>query len=156
MADKYPPAVQRLALLELVKALGCRDNALRRDECSDWRINGRQGHIYAVPEGFQIMVMGWTTKGWNAAKKALTFAKVTQDGDEEGGVLLNRLPSAAEAVLIRHWVGIAKKMEFSEEYRTELRARALKARQQIGRGPASRLAEPPQAPRSPGRKNLPT
>ena len=89
MADIFPPAKQRETLLAFRDALGCRDNALRRDECSDWRINGKQGHVYAVPEGFQIMVMGWTTKGWNAAKKALSFAKVTQ----EGGLLLNRLPS---------------------------------------------------------------
>ena len=44
-------------------------------------------------------------------------------------------------MLIRHWVGIAKKMEFSEEYRAELRARVLMARQKIGRGPALRCAE---------------
>ena len=35
MTDAFPPTRQRPALLELVKALGCRDNALRRDECGD-------------------------------------------------------------------------------------------------------------------------
>ena len=30
----------REALLALVEALGCRDNALRRDECGDWCISG--------------------------------------------------------------------------------------------------------------------
>jgi hypothetical protein len=54
MTDIYPPAKQREALLKLVEALGCRDNALRRDECSDSRINGKQGWIYAVPKGFQL------------------------------------------------------------------------------------------------------
>jgi hypothetical protein len=62
LADIYPPTRQREALLKLVEALGCRDVALRRDECGDWRIKGRFGHIYAVPgtldrpkaEGFQI------------------------------------------------------------------------------------------------------
>ena len=49
MSDIYPAKDQRLALLELVKALGARDNSLRRDECGDWRIEGRSGHIYAVP-----------------------------------------------------------------------------------------------------------
>jgi len=74
VAAAYPPSVQRPALLDLVKALGCRDNALRRDECGDWRVEGRHGHVYAVP-GFQFFVMGWTTKGWNAAKAALAFAE---------------------------------------------------------------------------------
>jgi hypothetical protein len=49
MPDRYPPAMQRPALLKLAEALGCRDNALRRDECGDWRIVGRLGHIYAIP-----------------------------------------------------------------------------------------------------------
>ncbi len=40
MADIFPAAKQRLALLELAKALGCRDNALRRDKCGDWRMAG--------------------------------------------------------------------------------------------------------------------
>jgi hypothetical protein len=56
VTDRYPPTMQRPALLELVKALGCRDAAFRRDECGDWRISGKFGHIYAVPERFQIMV----------------------------------------------------------------------------------------------------
>ena len=43
MGDFYPAAVQRPALLELVKALGCRDAALRRDECGDWAIFGKHG-----------------------------------------------------------------------------------------------------------------
>jgi hypothetical protein len=68
MTDAFPPTRQRPALLELVKALGCRDKALRRDECGDWRVEGRSGHIYAVPgsldrpstRGFQIFIAGST------------------------------------------------------------------------------------------------
>ena len=64
MADLFPPARQRPALLALRDALGCRDAALRRDECGDWAIFGKRGHIYAVPgtldrpktPGFQIVV----------------------------------------------------------------------------------------------------
>ena len=40
---------KREALLKLAKALGCRDNALRRDENGDWRISGSKGCVYAVP-----------------------------------------------------------------------------------------------------------
>ena len=49
MTDVYSAAAQRRALFALMPSLGCRDLALRRDECGDWRINGSHGHIYAVP-----------------------------------------------------------------------------------------------------------
>jgi hypothetical protein len=121
--DRYPPALQRPALLELAKALGSRDRALRRDECGDWRINGAKGHVYAVPGGFQLMVTGCeTARQWTAAKKALAFAKVTQDGDEEGGLMLGRLPTAGEASAMRHYLGVAKKRELSEADLARLRA----------------------------------
>jgi hypothetical protein len=65
----FNAAAQRAALLEFGKALGSRDNALRRDECGDPAIFGTRGHIYACPGGtaskpdpkrpsFQVMVSG--------------------------------------------------------------------------------------------------
>ena len=56
----------REALIKLVEALGCWDRALRRDECGDWAVFGKHGHIYAVSgtldrpktEGFQIYFRG--------------------------------------------------------------------------------------------------
>ena len=56
----------REALIKLVEALGCWDRALRRDECGDWAVFGKLGHIYAVPgtldqpktEGFLIYFRG--------------------------------------------------------------------------------------------------
>jgi hypothetical protein len=71
-------AAQRGRLLEFAAAFGGRDSAPRRDECGDPRINGRHGHIYAVPGG----VFLGTARAWRYAKKAMSFAKVTQDGDE--------------------------------------------------------------------------
>ena len=121
--DIYPQVVQRPELLKFAEALRSRVNALRRDECGDWRINGGKGHIYAVPEGFQIMVSGWSANGWNRAKQTMTFATVTQDGDAEGGLIMERLPTPAEADEIRHYCKIAKRTEYSEEYRAELRER---------------------------------
>jgi hypothetical protein len=46
MADVYPAAAQRQALLALMPALGCSDMTLRRDECGDWRILGKHGHVF--------------------------------------------------------------------------------------------------------------
>jgi hypothetical protein len=148
--DIYPPTAQRPALLKLAQAIGCRDNALRRDECGDWRINGGRGHIYAVPgslarratPGFQMFVMGWTARGWNLAKTAFApFTEMDGDGDDEGSLFIDRLPTAQEAKIIRHWLGIAKKAEFSEEVLAQKRERALKARQQIDRRTASKPLE---------------
>ena len=94
--DIYPPLRQREALLRFAKALGCRDNALRRDENGDWRISGSKGHLYAVPgtldergrEGFQMFVLNWSANGWNRARKTPSeFASLTNDGDDEGALL---------------------------------------------------------------------
>lgn len=153
MADLYPPSAQRPALLRLVKALGCRDAALRRDECGDWRINGKYGCIYAVPgipwggmervEGFQIYFRGaveFATPGshaWGYAKKAMSFAAVTHDGDMEGMLFLDRLPTAQEASVIRDKLRIAKRAEYSEESLAQKRAWASKANEKSGQGPAS-------------------
>jgi hypothetical protein len=161
MADIYPPAKQREALLKFAEALGCRDNALRRDECSDWAIFGKRGHIYGVPgsldrpatPGFQILVMGWTARGWNLAKETLKpFADLTNDGDDEGAFFLDRLPTPAEAEAIRHYLGIAKKAEYSDEVLAQKREAALKARQQIGQKTPSDAPAAPSAAEAPARE----
>jgi hypothetical protein len=118
--DKFPPAKQRPALLEMAKALLSRDKALRRDENGDWRILGKKGHVYAVPEGFQIWISGGTAAWWTAAKRKLKYPQLCMDGDDEGVFILNRLPTSTEAELIRHYCGIAKKREISEEERARL------------------------------------
>jgi hypothetical protein len=133
MTDIYPPAVQRPALLKLVEALGCREAALRRDECGDWRINGEYGHIYAIPgtidrpkdEGFQIFVLnGESVRQWSAVKSAmLPFTDITNNGDTEGAFFLDRLPTPNEAAIIRRYVGIRKRREDSEETLAALKAR---------------------------------
>jgi hypothetical protein len=133
MTDKYPPVVQRPELLKLVEALGCRPNALRRDECNDWRISGKQGWIYAVPEGFQLVyfarngVNEWDGAGphmedYFRAKRSLTFCRLTQDGTGEGIFLLDRLPTQEEGATIREILVIAKKREVSEETLERLRS----------------------------------
>ena len=121
MTDKYPPSVQRPALLKLVEALGCQERALRRDDCGDWRIVGETGHIYAVPgsierptaEGFQIFVFCETKRQWSAAKSQMSF-DITNDGDTEGAFFLDRLPTSYDAEIIRRYVGLRKKREDSE------------------------------------------
>jgi hypothetical protein len=130
--DNFPTTKQRAALIKLVSALGCREAALRRDECGDWRINGARGHIYAVASslthpgaGFVVYVMAETARAWTYAQRALSFAKVIQDGDTEGGLFLDRLPTKDEAEAIRHYVGIPKRREVSEQELVRLRSLSL-------------------------------
>jgi hypothetical protein len=122
--ESFNAAVQRARLNEFAAALGSRDIALRRDECGDPRINGRRGHIYAAPEGFMLAVMGWSAQGWNKAKRALAFARVSQDGDDEGILILERLPTKSEAAVIRHYLGVAKRKEIGPEQLKTLQERA--------------------------------
>jgi hypothetical protein len=117
----FPPAKQRPALLEFALAVRSRASALRRDECGDWRINGRHGHVYAVPEGFQIYFIG-TARSWTYAKAALSLARLTQDRDEEGFIVLDRLPTAAGGSVIREKLSIPKKRQPGEEELARLRA----------------------------------
>jgi hypothetical protein len=132
--DIFPPAKQRPALLALRDALGCRDNALRRDECGDWRINGKQGHVYAVPEGFQLVffaregVTEWDGAGphiedYRRAKRDLIFCRLAQDGTGEGTFFLGRLPTPTEAEIIRGTLMIAKKREAGDPSAAQLAAR---------------------------------
>jgi hypothetical protein len=83
MPEISPALVQRPPLLAMAERLDSRSSSLRRDECSDRRINGLDGHIYAVPEGFQFVVFKQGLRGWNLAKYRLAFCTVTQDGDNE-------------------------------------------------------------------------
>jgi hypothetical protein len=61
-----------------------------------------------------------SSKGWRFAKRALSFYEVTNDGDEEGMLFLDRLPTPEEADIIRDKLGIPKKREISEEERARL------------------------------------
>jgi hypothetical protein len=115
MSDKHPPTKQKIVLEAFARALGSADNAFRRDECGDWRINGSRGHVYAAPEGFQIFVRASSRQAWTWAKKALVFAVVMQDGDEEGILLLDRLPTHDESTTIRDYTGIRKRQALSAE-----------------------------------------
>jgi hypothetical protein len=149
--DIYMSTSQREALIKLVEALGSWDRALRRDECGDPSVKGKYGRIHAVPgmlsrkgaAGFQIYFRGadedgepTSTQAWTWAKKMLAFCEVTNDGDGEGMLFLDRLPTAAEAEVIRDKLGIRKRMEFDEETLARKREQALKARESSRQKPA--------------------
>ena len=93
MADTYPYATQRAQLERFLKSIRARASTLRKDDCGDPTIMGSRGHVMAVPgipwhkpkrAGFLLYVVTESGTAWTYARKALTFATVTQDGDEEG------------------------------------------------------------------------
>ncbi len=55
---------------------------------------------------FSIYLQCHSVRAWNAAKKQLAFCRVSQDGDDEGVLQFTRLPTEAEAKIIRDYVGI--------------------------------------------------
>jgi hypothetical protein len=123
MADLYPPVRQRPALLAFAEALRSASTALRRDDNGDWRIKGKLGFIYPIPgplgepgrEGFQLYCERETKLAWTWAKKLLSFCAVVQDGDAEGLLFLDRLPTPADAEIIRDVLGVAKRPVYGEE-----------------------------------------
>jgi hypothetical protein len=136
MKDPCPPPWQRKRLFELLNALAvakrCSGQAtIRRDDCDDFAIWGRDGHIYAVPEGYQLVIGGESPRRWHFVKQRLAFCRLAQDGDCEGTMFLTQLPTAAEAGLIREALGLRKTADISPECRAnKIRdGKALRARQ---------------------------
>jgi hypothetical protein len=134
MADKYPPSAQRAALLDFVDAAGCGSSALRRDEYGDWRVEGRYGHIYAVPgllreglrdrQGFLIFLSCASyeaaSRAWAFAKEGMSFAVLIADGDDEGIFFLDRVPTGSEAAIILRRVGIRRRRTITDAERERL------------------------------------
>lgn len=77
--------IQNRAHLEaLMRALDASSRTLRRDECGDWAVNGRLGHIFS--NGVALMLYVTTEESvrrWNNVKRRLDFCRVVQDGDDE-------------------------------------------------------------------------
>jgi hypothetical protein len=126
MADSFPYCKQRPQLLEFAEALNSRPSFFHRDDCGDPAIFGKYGHIFAVPEGFQIILLE-SVKRWSRLKQ--TFPKkIIQDGDSEGVLLFDCLPYPEQAKDIRRLLGIPKRKEYSPETLAALRAQMLVAR----------------------------
>jgi hypothetical protein len=88
---------------------------------------GRLGQRPPKP-GFQIYVLDATKRKWTAVKRALGFAELTSDGDGEGVFYLDRLPTKAEATLIRRQLGIKAQLSERELARRRSMTAAFNAR----------------------------
>lgn len=137
----------------LLKVLGGWDRALRRDECGAWSIFGQHGKILTWGDGKRwVLVLGcepgdgrWSgSYAWGAAKRKLKlepqrrgqaesdgggWATVIQDGDGEGCIRLERLPTTEQAEVIREVMGLRKRREDSPETIERARQRLGTVRQ---------------------------
>jgi hypothetical protein len=135
-----PDRDDRASLLALIAALDASPRALQRDlvrgegRTGDWAICGTLGHIYPDGTGFLMYVASdESARRWTNVKARLSFATLTQDGDDEGCFRLDRLPSPHEAAAIREAIGIRKRRHLSDDAKAKARSAAECARLSINR-----------------------
>ena len=127
------PQPKREGLQILLAALDASPVALRRDLHRDegrkgnYGIHGKWGLIYIDGEGFLLRVTAnderdKSPRRWTSIKRRLAFCRITQDGDEEGCLHLDRLPTPAQAGLIRQALGIRKRRTLTKDGRAQLDA----------------------------------
>jgi hypothetical protein len=122
--DPCPPKFQRARLREFMAAIHAKKSSLLRDSCGDWAITGSQGCVYCAPGGFQLVITSMVARPrrWSNIKKALSFCELQNDGDDEGILFLDRLPTISEAGPIRQALGIHKHRDITPEQKDKLRA----------------------------------
>jgi hypothetical protein len=131
--DMYPQPSDRAGLQLLLAALNASPVALRRDlrryegHKGDYSIQGEWGHIYIDGEGYLLCLTAKderdkSPRRWTSIKRRLEFCRITQDGDGEGCLHLDQLPTPVQAGLIRQALGIGKRRTLTEDGRAQLDA----------------------------------
>lgn len=98
-------------------------NRIRLDECGDWNIFGKKGKIFTDAQLWYVYTGGDSKRQWNNIKAKLKFMIVSQDGDDEGILKLERMPTEKEAEVIRKVLQLRKSVELSEADRALLKIR---------------------------------
>jgi hypothetical protein len=129
--------IDRERLVALLTALDASSRCLERPVCrgwvGDWQITGKHGHAMTNGAGYLLYAHA-TPRRWTSIKQSLAFCKLSQDGDDEGILYLDRLPAAAEAEAIRDAIGIRKRRHMSEAQIERSRSVLASARSLINRG----------------------
>jgi hypothetical protein len=116
----------RARLRVLLLALDASPLSLQRDfwrgmgRKGDYAIHGKRGHIYPDGDGYLLYVCGHSARLWSAMKRKLSFCQLRIDGDDEGTLHLDHLPSSAEAKAIRQVMAIRKRRKPSGQARPGL------------------------------------
>jgi hypothetical protein len=131
----------RTYLETLLIALDASPIALGRPNCRGWvgdyQITGKLGHVLTDGAGFLLYVTTperdrrdpdgrvrtyGSSRRWNNVKRQLIFARLIQDGDDEGVLRLDRLPTEAEAGAVRDCLGIRRRRHLSPEALAQARS----------------------------------
>ena len=106
-------------------ALNASPSTLRRDQAGLWILRGSRGYASSWGDGrsWQLIPESVSARRWTSYKNRLAFCEILQDGDTEGVLRLERMPTAAEAAEIRDILGLRKRMELSEDQIAERTAR---------------------------------
>jgi hypothetical protein len=104
-------------LQSMLVALDAAHSQLRLDSCRTWTIMGKRG-LAATLGGRQAVVHLLRARigqevGQHPALSHL--GKCTQDGDDEGIIRIDALPTPEQAVLIRQAIGLSKRPAVNPE-----------------------------------------
>lgn len=113
----------KILLQGLSDALDTSHQRIRLDPCRDWNIKGTRGHIFTDAKLWYVFVAASSKRHWTAIKHKLQFMELSQDGDDEGVLKLERMPTPAEAKTIRAVIGLRPRTKLTEQQRAELRDR---------------------------------
>jgi hypothetical protein len=133
MQHNTPERYDRASLKALLAAIDASEVALRRDlvrgegRSGDWSICGRLGHVYPDGDGWLLLCVvanderEQSARRWTNVKARLAdICRVTQDGDDQGCLYLDRLPAPHEAAVIREALGIKRKRQLTAEAKASL------------------------------------
>jgi hypothetical protein len=85
---------------------------MRLDECRTWTSRGKRGYLATWGDGARwfIYCAPGSSRKWNNLRRDLShLGKCTQDGDDEGIIRIDALPTPEQAVLIRKAIGLSKR-----------------------------------------------
>lgn len=104
----------------LSKYLKISPSRMRLDVYGDWNVVGKKGKIFTDGQLWYLYVSPENSRVWNNIKKKLAFMDLSQDGEDEGILKLERMPSESEAKVVRKVLGMRISTILTEERRAKL------------------------------------
>jgi hypothetical protein len=100
----------RTRVQKLADALEVTRKNVSKDNCDQWTIFGRSGHMRTLNDRYLLYFEGRSSRHWGAIKRKCKplGLYLTQDGDDEGCFCFD-LPSPATAKFLRKLLGLRKR-----------------------------------------------
>lgn len=113
-SDLDDKAADRAKLAAFAAAIGASKTSLKRDACGDWTITGLIGDVSTNGSEVYAHLSCTSARAWTSAKSRLSFATITQDGDTEGVVRVDRPLTSDQAETLRTTIRIRKARAMDE------------------------------------------